>query len=210
MPDTLEQQFRASESTLKALSAQLEQQVCSSLSDTKHVDRISFRVKDLPGFLRKAGKVVNGAAKYSLPFEEIEDFVAGRVIVFFTSDIPIVLQALDKLFRRIEGDHKAPARDAEFGYESYHRVYHVPAPLRVAPPGAFLPRTFEMQVRTIFMHAYAEPQHDIDYKGAEELPTDVRRELAWIAASAWGADQAYERVLEWTMSNASLKTGEGE
>jgi hypothetical protein len=25
----------------------------------------------------------------------------------------------------------------------------------------------------------------------------IRRELAWIAASAWGADQAYERVREW-------------
>jgi ppGpp synthetase/RelA/SpoT-type nucleotidyltranferase len=109
---------------------------------------------------------------------------------------------LDGLFRRIEGDHKTPNRDAEFGYESYHRIYYIPAPLRSATSGVFLPKTFEMQVRTIFMHAYAEPQHDMNYKGADELPSEIRRELAWIAASAWGADQAYDRVLKWINESA--------
>lgn len=47
---------------------------------------------------------------------------------------------------------------------------------------------------TLFQHAYAEPQHDVAYKPAEQLTDDDRRELAWVAASAWGADQALERV----------------
>lgn len=47
------------------------------------------------------------------------------------------------------------------------------------------------------MHAYAEPQHDLSYKAAADLPSEIRRELAWVAASAWGADQAYERVRRW-------------
>jgi len=57
-----------------------------------------------------------------------------------------------------------------------------------------------LQIRTIFMHAYSEPQHDFAYKAAGDLPPNVRRELAWIAASAWGADQAYARVAEWAAS----------
>jgi putative GTP pyrophosphokinase len=68
-----------------------------------------------------------------------------------------------------------------------------------------LPSTFELQVRTIFMHAYAEPQHNIGYKAASELPGQVRRELAWIAASAWKADQAYERVRSWDAANDAWK-----
>ena len=45
-----------------------------------------------------------------------------------------------------------------------------------------------------FEHAYAEPQHDLAYK-PEKPPSDmIRRELAWVAASSWGADQAIERV----------------
>jgi ppGpp synthetase/RelA/SpoT-type nucleotidyltranferase len=62
-----------------------------------------------------------------------------------------------------------------------------------------LPSTFELRVRTIFMHAYAEPQHNIGYKAASELPGQVRRELAWIAASA------YERVRSWDGANDAWK-----
>jgi ppGpp synthetase/RelA/SpoT-type nucleotidyltranferase len=54
-----------------------------------------------------------------------------------------------------------------------------------------MPTTFEMQVRTLFMHAYAEPPHDWGYKSGGELTRDVERQLAWIAASAWGADRMY-------------------
>jgi ppGpp synthetase/RelA/SpoT-type nucleotidyltranferase len=59
-----------------------------------------------------------------------------------------------------------------------------------------MPSTFELQIRTLFMHAWAEPQHDMGYKAAQELTREIRRELAWIAASAWGADQAYDRVFQ--------------
>jgi ppGpp synthetase/RelA/SpoT-type nucleotidyltranferase len=59
-----------------------------------------------------------------------------------------------------------------------------------------MPTTFELQIRTLCMHAWAEPQHDVGYKSAEELSREDRRELAWIAASIWGADHGFERVLK--------------
>jgi ppGpp synthetase/RelA/SpoT-type nucleotidyltranferase len=43
-------------------------------------------------------------------------------------------------------------------------------------------------------HAYAEPQHDLAYKPETPPSDEIRRELAWVAASSWGADQALERV----------------
>lgn len=58
-------------------------------------------------------------------------------------------------------------------------------------------------MRTLFQHAYAEPQHDAGYKDRESLSRDQRRELAWVAASAWGADQAYSRL------RAALQTADG-
>lgn len=42
------------------------------------------------------------------------------------------------------------------------------------------------------MHAWAEPQHDMGYKG--DPGPEVKRELAWIAASAWGADRTLNEV----------------
>jgi putative GTP pyrophosphokinase len=46
------------------------------------------------------------------------------------------------------------------------------------------------------MQAGAEPQHDLSSKAAHELSPETRKELAWVAASAWGADHALERVLQ--------------
>lgn len=59
-----------------------------------------------------------------------------------------------------------------------------------------VPDAFELQVRTLFQHAYAEPQHNVGYKPSVQLTREEQRELAWIAASAWGADHQLERLRE--------------
>jgi ppGpp synthetase/RelA/SpoT-type nucleotidyltranferase len=58
------------------------------------------------------------------------------------------------------------------------------------------PTTFELQVRTLFMHAWAEPQHDIAYKAPVPLTHDEKRQLAWAASNAWGGDAIFEQVLD--------------
>lgn len=199
MHDELKQLYSERQFALEQLSRNLEDETREALKGLSHVDRVSFRAKSLDSFLVKAADPKNESL-YRDPLTEIEDQVAGRVIVFFLSDRAAVRERLDgRTYNAVEGWTRAPERDAEFGYESDHIIFNIP-PLLI-PNGwnalQRMPTTFELQIRTIFMHAYAEPQHDIGYKGAEDLPKDVRRELGWIAASAWGADHAYERVREW-------------
>ena len=118
------------------------------------------------------------------------------MIVFYLADVDLVHDLLAGTFNPVEKKHRKPARDAEFGYESHHLICNIPSHMK--PNGwkdqEEMPETFELRVRTIFMHACAEPQHNYGYKGAEDLPSNIRKELAWIAASAWGVDQSYERV----------------
>ena len=183
---------------LQEVNRSLEQETKDSLEGLQHIDRISFRVKSTDSFVEKAQDPENDPP-YSEPLVEIEDQIAGRVIVFFFRDLALVRDKLNRTFNAIEHSERRPARDAEFGYESDHFICLIPP--HAKPEGwdgrDDVPTTFELQVRTIFMHAYAEPQHDLAYKGEKDLPRGIRRELAWIAASAWGADQAYERVVEW-------------
>lgn len=183
---------------LEAAKATLERETSEALSDIPHIDRVSFRVKPPESFLAKALDPAN-SPPYSHPLLEIEDQIAGRVIVFFLADLTTVRERLSRTFSTVEWSRRRPERDAEFGYESDHIICVIPPHLK--PEGWSdrddMPNTFELQIRTVFMHAYAEPQHDIAYKNSADLPASVRKELAWIAASAWGADQAYERVLEW-------------
>lgn len=177
------------EAMLTKLKHILHTNTVDALTGLQHIDRIAFRVKDRDSFLSKAKK-----PKYSSPLVELEDQVAGRVITFFRDDLSLVRQRLTSWFGAVEHESKEPASATEFDYESDHYVFVIPEHSK--PAGwadlAQMPTTFEFQVRTLFMHAWAEPQHDLGYKSADgvNLDRDTKRRLAWIAASAWGADQA--------------------
>lgn len=177
---------------LEALAERLESKTREALEDVPHIDRIAFRAKDSRSFAIKATKPHPTEAmtlKYESPFEQLEDQVAGRVITFFRDDIDVVRARLTEWFGSVEHELKEPAGPAEFGYESDHFVFVIPEHCK--PDGWHeveqMPSTFEFQVRTIFMHAWAEPQHDLGYKG--DVDAETLRELAWVAASSWGADR---------------------
>ncbi len=192
---SLRDAYSARVPVLEAVKTALERETRDALSDTPHIDRIVFRVKDVDQFVVKAADR-RTEPPYASPLAEIEDQIAGRIIVFFLQDLETVKVRLQGTFNTVEQTHKRPAKDEEFGYESHHLICMIPP--HMVPEGwdssADFPTTFELQVRTLFMHAWAEPQHDFAYKGTEDLSSDTRRELSWVAASAWGADQAYRRI----------------
>jgi putative GTP pyrophosphokinase len=192
---------------LKALAATLEKETRESLSGFAHIDRIYFRVKEVDSFV---GKALDPSTEppYADPLVEIEDQVAGRILTFFLQDLDPVKDQLRQTFNPVEIKHHRPQKDEEFGYESHHLIFVIPPHLKPADwdNEQDMPSTFEIQVRTLFMHAWSEPQHDLAYKGSSDLPSDIRRELFWVAASAWGADQALGRVHDWQREHGGLDT----
>lgn len=182
-------------SLLDEAAGRLENDLIEHFRGQARIDRVGFRAKDLESFLEKA-EAPRREHPYEVPLAEIEDQIAGRILVHFTEDVVSAVAHLDKLFTPVEQEHRRPTRYNEFDYESFHGIYAL-AP-QYLPSGwgeiEDMPRTFEMQVRTLLQHAYAEPQHDLGYKPETNLDDAVRRELAWIAAGCWGADQAFERV----------------
>jgi len=180
---------------LKALAANLERETRRQFADIAHIDRISFRAKETDSFL---DKVLERRVEppYEEPLIEVEDQVGGRILVFFISDVEPARAEAERLFTPVEAVLRRPETYNVFDYESFHAIYGVPPPMK--PDGwderDDLPRTFELQIRTLFQHAYAEPQHDLAYKPETPPSDEIRRELAWVAASSWGSDQALERV----------------
>jgi len=206
----LSEAYEARVPRLKEVSVHLEDLARQGLArlDHEHIDRVSFRAKSAKSFV---GKVVKRAADadagverdgfalrpYSSPLTQVEDQIGGRVVVLFKHDIPPVLELLTPdTFNVVEMQDKTPPKDAEFGYESAHLVCHIPEHVRPADWASdpSMPATFELQVRTLFMHAWAEPQHNLGYKSPIDLSRDQKRHLAWIAASAWGCDDGMERA----------------
>ncbi|MFA5837481.1 MAG: hypothetical protein WC837_11060 [Bellilinea sp.] len=196
---SLKEKYISRLDTLGSLRDKLSHETMRALEGLRHIDRVYFRVKEADSFIKKALNPQN-APPYKFPLTEIEDQVAGRVIVFFREDLDIVKERLERIFNPIEFERRRPPADVEFGYESNHMICIIPPQVKSGDweNRDDLPQTFEVQIRTIFMHAYAEPQHDFAYKSVQQLPSDIRRELAWIGASAWGADQAYQRIYDWS------------
>jgi ppGpp synthetase/RelA/SpoT-type nucleotidyltranferase len=180
---------------LEEVAGGLAREANDACSDYECVDRIAFQVKEPKSFASKAVDPSN-SPPYRFPLREIEDQVAGRVIVYFLDDLAEVRNRLERVFNTIEWTVRRPKPDAEFGYESEHLVCVIPP--HVCPSSWQTledpPTTFEIQIRTVFMHAYAQPQHKLAYKQGGPIPPNIRRRLAWIAASAWGADQFYQAV----------------
>jgi len=184
---------------LNDLARALQEHVVRKLDGLPHIDRVAFRPKDAKSFAQKSFAAdEHGRLKYTVPLEDIEDQVAGRVLVFFRRDIEPVVRELKRTFNSVEQVRKEPESHDAFSYESEHLVFAIPP--SAYPTGweslEHRPHTFEMQVRTLFMHAWAEPQHDIAYKGAVVLNSDERRKIAWAASNAWGGDAIFEQVLD--------------
>lgn len=161
------------------------------------VDRITSRAKSTDRFLAKAQKQENGAAKYANPVLDIQDLLGARIVVLYLHEVEELKRFFPNLLRVIEMRRLEPEGFSEFGYIGWHALVFVPE--EAVPSGApdNFPKFFELQVKTIFQHAWAEAQHDLEYKEFRgSLTREDKRLIAFAAAQAWGADNSFEAVLQ--------------
>lgn len=157
------------------------------------VERVTGRVKSIEQFLKKAGKLrADGQPKYLYPLEEIQDQVGLRIIVKFDGERDRVRDEVLTIFRPVEDRFHQPEEADRFGYEATHLVCLVPPDIRekTVSPIDF----FELQVCTLFQHAWAEANHDVGYKSKGKLSWEEQRMIALTAANAWGADRVFEEL----------------
>jgi putative GTP pyrophosphokinase len=206
MSSDLRAEYEARVPLLRQMADSLAHEVDTWLRNVQHIDRVCFRVKDPDSFVDKACDP-DTKPPYGNPLQEIEDQIGGRVIVYFLEDVKAVANALTNVLTPVEVTRKRPKEDDQFGYESHHLVCLIPP--QVQPQGwssvTDPPTTFELQVRTLFMHAYAQPQHRLAYKNKVSLTPEVKRRLAWVAASAWGADRFYQDIVKAVLVSGSDK-----
>lgn len=195
---TVEEEYRARyDEVLVPLSASLAELLTEHLSGRERVDRISSRPKSIDRFVAKAAKMTDrGVPKYEHPLAQIQDQIGARVTVFYKSDVDSIREVLMRYLRPVESRDLVPASEWEFGYFGWHSVCLFPAELIVPDwPAEHVPNFFELQVKTLFQHAWSEANHDLGYKPERGgLSPDQNRMLAFASAQAWGADRAFDEL----------------
>jgi ppGpp synthetase/RelA/SpoT-type nucleotidyltranferase len=184
------------ESLLEPLATRLREHLEQLVVDFPRIDRVAARAKSTASFLRKAAKTdKDGAPKYPQPLSEIQDQIGARITTFYLRDVASVQKIVEGYFGPIEKCKKEPESDTEFGYEGFHYILFLPedifSPERSTDDA---PKYFELQIKTLFQHAWSESAHDLLYKPGGELTRDQRRRGAFTAAQAWGADRIFDEL----------------
>jgi ppGpp synthetase/RelA/SpoT-type nucleotidyltranferase len=193
---------------LQPLAQRLEAQLKDTFGKHKRIDRISVRPKSIERFVAKAAKQIDGEAKYNDPLNQIQDQIGARIVTFYKSDVEEIAAEVKKYFRHIESQLIVPESEKEFGYEGQHFILFIPRDIfddaiREEESISF----FELQIKTLFQHAWSEAEHDLGYKPSASLTNDQKRRLAFTAAQAWGADQIFDelhRQLDLPSSHAAI------
>jgi len=159
---------------------------------------ITGRDKDPDSFEKKAAQTSPddpSAPKYSDPFQQITDKAAVRVTTYFLETVDAVLDVIDREFDVIEHLDKTSPEPDRLGYQSHHYLVRYP-PSRTNLPEyrRFAGLIAEIQVRTILQHAWAEIEHDIQYKAIAAVPELIRRRFTALAGLIEIADREFQAI----------------
>ncbi len=122
----------------------------------------------------------------------ITDLVALRIITYFESDVGLAARLVEEN-HTVNWEHsvdKSKMHDPDrFGYMSVH--YVVRATSDIPELAEFAGAQFEIQIRSILQHAWAEIEHDLGYKNREAVPREVQRRFYRLAGLLEMADEEF-------------------
>ena len=147
------------------------------------VASIESRIKEEDSL---AGKLELKGAKYAT-LADITDIFGIRIITFYTDDVDKVASGVERLFE-VDWENSVDKRKLlqvdSFGYLSLHYVCRVPE----------FPYRFEVQMRTILQHAWANMNHDTGYKSGVEVPEEYHRNMNRLAGMLELVDEQFSRI----------------
>ena len=133
-----------------------------------------------------AGKLELKGGKYA-SLADITDIFGMRIITFYTDDVDKVASAVDRLFE-VDWENSVDKRKLlevdSFGYLSLHYICRDPE----------FPFRFEVQMRTILQHAWANMNHDTGYKTGVEVPVEYHRNMNRLAGMLELVDEQFSRI----------------
>lgn len=177
---------------LKHLASQIENDLRDHLKEYPRIDKITARAKTVERFIEKAfRKDEKGELKYYDPINQIQDQIGARIVTYYLNDVDAIAGCIKAYYAEIEEKYIAPSSVREFSYEGKHFILFVPDEYIDSQFKDNVPKYFELQIKTLFQHAWAESEHDLGYKSKEPLSDDDKRLLAFSAAQAWGADRIF-------------------
>jgi putative GTP pyrophosphokinase len=163
-------------------------------ADDIRVHSVRHRVKTKESVQRKVGRK---DASYE-HLEEIHDLLGLRVITFFPDEVDQVAGVIEAEFsidHENSVDKRALLDPDRFGYLSRHYVATLDKDReQLTEHVRFEGCCFEIQIRSILQHAWAEIEHDLGYHNAGAIPDSFRRRFSRLAGLLEIADDEFQTL----------------
>ena len=168
----------------REVEAQVRDTLKSTLTDAGlMVAAIESRIKSHNSL---AGKLELKGQKYK-SLADLTDIIGLRVITFYIDDVDKVASAVERLFE-VDWENSVDKRKIHeidsFGYLSLHYICSVPD----------FPYRFEIQMRTLLQHAWANMDHDTGYKSGVEIPKRYMRNMSRLAGMLELVDEEFSKI----------------
>ncbi|MGN0205161.1 MAG: GTP pyrophosphokinase family protein [Coprococcus sp.] len=168
------------------------------------ISTMSLRIKTEQALRNK----IISKNKY-LHLEDITDILGCRILTLFETDIEKILNLLEQTFEvcEIVDKRKKNKRNRiEFGYSSVHLVVKfTDERCNLVEYQKYQDIRFEIQLRTVLQHAWAEVEHGLGYKSYYEPPMDITRKLNRLAGTLELLDEEFETIrYEISLYNQSM------
>lgn len=208
----LREEFSNLSPELKKWGQEVDNSIIESLKSEKSFDynnfvklKFDFRLKDSDSFIKKA--LYRKA--YSDPLKEIEDKIGTRVVVLTSNhmmQVRDILMSKTDLWECKIGRDKALIKESikEFDYEAVHLIVKPLKGNQGFNQDNLDYLTCEIQIKTIFQHAYSEISHDTVYKGPYRHDLDLLRKLARSMALLESTDENFNSMYSYINSGKGL------
>ena len=166
-----------------------------SLLATRKIDYldVTHRTKALDDVIEKISR-----KQYKDPKKEITDIAGIRVIAFIESDVDRISELVKNSFNihpEATLDKLIDLGVDRTGYRSVHFVCDLGVERTRLPEfSPYKDMTFEIQVRTVLQHAWAEIVHDRNYKLSGVLPKDLQRRFYILAGVLELVDSQFDSL----------------
>jgi ppGpp synthetase/RelA/SpoT-type nucleotidyltranferase len=155
--------------------------------------QVTSRVKSISSIRSKLRR-----KNYSKPDRQLTDKIGVRAIMYYESDVNLAEAALRAEFtinQRQSHDKQFMLGLKEFGYRSVHLIAQLKGSRARSPEYTDLQGIwFEIQVRSILEHAWAEIEHEVVYKSGIKYPRSTIRRFAAIAGSLEILDREFSEI----------------
>lgn len=174
------------------------------LADLLEVERLKVlavtgRVKTRDSLEEK----LNRPGKHYEGLGQLTDIVGLRVITYFEDDVDTVARIVERELEPVPehcSDKRSFKEPDRFGYRSLHYVCRLGANRRdLREHRSYNTEMFEVQIRSILQHAWAEIEHDLGYKTNVSVPHEIKHQLSRVAGLLEIADREFKETRDKTI-----------